>query len=86
MEVIYEVKYPYIKESDDSISGLVATPIIKALNSSNIEYILKRKPYKRQLLEIKTNKKNICAIGYFKTKNNQKYAKIFKNLYMKIKH
>jgi len=81
LDIIYDQRIPYVKEDKNSISGLVAIPLIKALNEANITYTLKNKPSKRHLKEIKANKKAICAVGWFKNPKREKFAKFTKPLY-----
>ncbi len=81
LEIIYEPRVPYIVENDKSIEGFVATPLIKALQKSNIKYTLKNKPSKRHLSEIASNKNPICAIGWFKNTNRERFAKFSKHIY-----
>ncbi|RXK12242.1 hypothetical protein CP965_10755 [Halarcobacter mediterraneus] len=75
LEIVFEQRKPYVEKTEDSIKGLVGKPIINALNKAQIEYILKEKPFKRQLYEIKSNTKEICALGWFKTKEREKFSK-----------
>ncbi len=81
LEVVYEPRDPYVKEISDSIAGLVATPLIKALNDTNIKYTLKNNPSKRHLKLIQSNKKEICAVGWFKNPKREEFAKFSKALY-----
>jgi uncharacterized protein (TIGR02285 family) len=81
IEIVFEERIPYIQKNDLSISGLVATPAIKALNASKINYILKEKPSKRHLYEIQANQKPICALGWFKNSEREQFAKFTLPLY-----
>lgn len=81
LEIVYEQRIPYVEKTQNSISGLVATPAIKALNKAKIDYILKEKPSKRHLYEIEANTKRICALGWFKNKHREKFAKYTLSLY-----
>jgi len=81
IEILFEERKPYVKKEKLSINGLVATPAIKALKESRISYLLKEKPSKRHLYEIKANQKQICALGWFKTKEREKFAKFSDALY-----
>eukprot|EP00767_Chilomastix_cuspidata_P000405 gnl/Chilomastix_cuspidata/10988.p1 GENE.gnl/Chilomastix_cuspidata/10988~~gnl/Chilomastix_cuspidata/10988.p1 ORF type:complete len:143 (-),score=4.79 gnl/Chilomastix_cuspidata/10988:25-453(-) len=75
LEIVFEQRKPYVEKTEVSIKGLVGSPIINALNKAQIEYILKEKPFKRQLYEIKANTKEICGLGWFKTKEREKFSK-----------
>ncbi|RXJ61632.1 transporter substrate-binding domain-containing protein [Halarcobacter anaerophilus] len=81
LEIAYEERIPYVKKENNSLTGLVATPAIKALNEAKISYVLKEKPSKRHLFEIKANVNKICALGWFKNKEREKYAKYTLPLY-----
>ncbi len=81
LEIVYEPRVPYVQEDQNTIKGLVATPLIEALNDAKINYILKNKPSKRHLKEIKTNKKAMCIVGWFKNPKREKFAKFTKPLY-----
>ncbi len=81
LEIVFEERVPYIQKTNSSINGLVATPAIKALDATKINYILKEKPSKRHLYEIQANKKPICALGWFKNPAREKFAKFTLPLY-----
>lgn len=81
LTIIYEQRSPYVETFGTSIKGLVATPLIKALDQAKINYQLKQKPSKRHLFEIKANTQAICAVGWFKNSERQKYAKYTKAAY-----
>lgn len=81
LEIVYEERIPYIQKDKDSIKGLVATTAIKALTKAKIDYLLKEKPSKRHLYEIKANMNSICALGWFKNKDREKFAKYTLPLY-----
>lgn len=81
LDIIYEPRKPYIEEISSTIEGLVATPLIQSLNKADITYTLKNRPSKRHLLEIKANKKAVCAVGWFKNSERQSYGKYTKALY-----
>ncbi len=75
LEIVFEQRKPYVEKTGDSIKGLIGEPIVNALNKAQIEYKLKEKPFKRQLYEIKSNTKEICALGWFKTKEREQFSK-----------
>ncbi|MEA3498108.1 MAG: transporter substrate-binding domain-containing protein [Campylobacterota bacterium] len=81
LEIVYEPRTPYIQENQNIITGLVATPLIKALENAKIDYSLKKKPAKRHLKEIILNKKAMCVIGWFKNPQREQFAKFTKPLY-----
>ncbi len=81
LELLYEEREPYIKTENSGISGIIATPLINAINKTDIKINLVKKPSKRHLFEIKSNKRPICAIGWFKNKKRKSFAKFSKSLY-----
>lgn len=81
LDIIYEERPPYIVNTQSTIEGFVATPLMKSLANANITYTLKEKPSKRHLHEIKANRKPICAIGWFKNPVREKFAQYTKPLY-----
>lgn len=81
LHIVYEQRAPYVENTKNSVKGLVATPAIKALEKAKINYILKEKPSKRHLYEIKSNTNMMCALGWFKTPEREKFAKFTLPLY-----
>lgn len=81
LEIIFEKRSPYVTEQNGKVSGLVATPLINALDKANIAYVIKEKPSKRHLHEIKANQKPLCAIGWFKNPERESFARYTKPLY-----
>ena len=78
LEIVYISRTPYIVEVNKSIEGLVATPVIRALNKAKIKYTLVQRPNKIQLQTNKENKKEICIIGWFKNSYRETFAKYSK--------
>lgn len=81
IEILYEERAPYVIKKNRSIEGLVASTLIKALEKTDIKYTLKEKPSKRHLSEIRANKAPLCAVGWFKNSEREKFAKYTKKLY-----
>ena len=81
LEVLYEERIPYVIKKGNSLEGLAADPLIKALEKSGILYKLKEKPSSRHLFEIKADKKAVCAIGWFKNPQRELFALYTKPLY-----
>lgn len=81
LEIIYDPRPPYIIEKNNTITGLVASPLIKSLEKAKINFTLKNKPAKRHLLEIKANKRDVCAVGWFKNPKREKFGKYTNFLY-----
>jgi len=81
LDIVYEPRSPYVTQINDSISGLVATPLIKALDEAKITYNLKNQTSKKHLKEIERNQKEICAVGWFKNPKRELFGKYTKPLY-----
>lgn len=81
LEIVYEPRPPYVIKTEGSLQGLVATPLLKALQSAKIDYELKMKPSKRHLHEIKGNHHAMCAIGWFKNPEREIFARYSDPLY-----
>lgn len=75
LEILYDIREPYVIQDDKSILGLVATPIINALNKSGVKYKLVKNSSKRHIISLKNNKKQQCAIGWFKKPERELFAK-----------
>jgi len=81
LNILFEERPPYVTKTHDSLKGLVATPLLDALKKTDIKFVLKEKPSKRHLHEIKINKTAVCAIGWFKNPQRESYAKFTKAIY-----
>ncbi len=81
LDIVYEERVPYIKKNGDTLSGLVGTVAMKALTQSKIDFVLKERPSKRHLTEIKSNQIQMCALGWFKNLERESFAKFSKPLY-----
>jgi len=81
LEILYEQRIPYVIKNNNTLKGIVASPLMNALQKANIKFKLKEKTSKRHLYEIKLNKKPVCAIGWFKNSDREKFAKFTNYLY-----
>ncbi|MBF0218563.1 MAG: transporter substrate-binding domain-containing protein [Gammaproteobacteria bacterium] len=81
LEIIFEERIPYVSEQGESISGIVATPLINALQAAKITYSLQSKPSNRHLHEIQANLTPLCAVGWFKNPQREAFAKFTRPLY-----
>jgi uncharacterized protein (TIGR02285 family) len=81
IEIIYESRPPYVQSGSDGLEGFVATPLMGALKDSKVAYEIKEKPSKRHLHEIEANQKEICAVGWFKNPDREKFANFTDPLY-----
>ena len=75
LQVYYEERTPYAVTSETGqVSGLTASPTAKAFHESDIDFVWKKMPFKRQLQTIKYNKKKACGIGWFKNPEREEFA------------
>jgi uncharacterized protein (TIGR02285 family) len=81
LEILFEQRKPYVSKQADSLEGVVAIPLIQSLENTKIDFTLKELPSKRHLSEIKSNQKPVCAIGWFKNKTREEFAKFTAPLY-----
>lgn len=81
LEIIFEERPPYVVQSNGDVSGLVASPLMSALKKAHVKYVVKEKPSKRHLYEIKANQKPLCAIGWFKNPERETFARYTQPLY-----
>lgn len=81
LELIYEERPPYLVKEGENFTGLVVSPLIKALENARIAYVFKEKPSKRHLHEVKNSSIPLCAVGWFKNPERETYARYTKPLY-----
>lgn len=81
LDILYEVKEPYIYIKDGKITGYSLPTILNALKDSNIRYTLIEKSFEEQLAQIKENQKEVCAIGWNKRYVYEKFTKYTKAIY-----
>ncbi|BHH83437.1 substrate-binding periplasmic protein [Desulforhopalus sp. 52FAK] len=76
LQIFYEERPPYASKTDiHSVEGLTATPVANALSNVGIPFKWKKMPFKRQLVTIKADKKNVCGIGWFKKPGREEFAR-----------
>lgn len=82
LQVFYDERIPYaIAEDTGEVRGLTATPVAEAFQKAGIEFEWKKMPFKRQLATIKSNKKQVCGIGWFKKPEREEFARYSKTIY-----
>ena len=76
LKLLYEIRDPIsYRDSRGKITGLVITPTAQAMQNAGISYVWVETPFKRQLNVVEANDEAVCAVGMFKNKDRQKYAK-----------
>ncbi len=81
LEILYELRPPFIAQEGESLRGLVATPLIAALKQSALAYTLTEKPSKRHLHEIRANLAPLCAMGWFKNAEREQFGRYTRAVY-----
>ncbi|WP_157883676.1 transporter substrate-binding domain-containing protein [Piscirickettsia salmonis] len=75
LTMLYNERPPYLKtESKQQVLGLTGTLITQAFKTANLPLHWKKTPAKRHLLLIKKNAEPLCAAGWFKNPQREKYA------------
>ena len=75
LTVLYHDRAPYYQKKEGGrVSGIVATPISRALEVAKIEYRWLNRPGNVHLEIIKDGNTGSCAAGWFKNVERQKYA------------
>lgn len=81
IKLLWNERAPYMSYSNNELKGITGSVAFKVFNSSNIPYKLSKVTSKRQLLSIKSNKEKVCAIGWYKIKEREKFARFTKPIY-----
>ncbi|WP_196215406.1 transporter substrate-binding domain-containing protein [Piscirickettsia salmonis] len=75
LTMLYNERPPYLKtESKQQVLGLTGALITQAFKAANLPLHWKKAPAKRHLLLIKKNAEPLCAAGWFKNSQREKYA------------
>jgi len=77
----YHERRPYYITEPDGIHGLCADPANQIFQKAEIPYCWQKTPAKRQLEIIKQNKRMACAVGWFRNKEREKFAKFTLSIY-----
>ncbi|MFA9274505.1 MAG: substrate-binding periplasmic protein [Candidatus Aquirickettsiella gammari] len=76
LKLLYEIRDPIsYRDSRGKLTGLAVDPVAQAMNAAGITYVWIEIPFKRQLSMVEANNEAVCALGMFKNKERQQYAK-----------
>jgi polar amino acid transport system substrate-binding protein len=82
LQLYYDERIPYAEMNENGIvRGLTATPTAAAFEATDIPFIWKKMPFKRQLATIKANRKKACGIGWFKNPEREEFARFSAPIY-----
>ncbi|MCX4025069.1 hypothetical protein H0A36_23435 [Endozoicomonas sp. SM1973] len=81
IRIYYHERTPYYKIEDNKLTGIVGSKAQQILEKSKVPYRLSNIPAARQIEEVKINKKHICAVGWFKNKERELFAKYTMPIY-----
>lgn len=81
----YHERPPYYTTDDaHSLTGLLGKPALAAFRHSGLDFTVQHMPSSRQLNSIRSNTERICAVGWFKTPERERYARFTKPLYQDL--
>jgi len=80
----YERPPYYITGSDHVLTGLIGEIGLSAFRRSGLPFSLKIVPPKRQLSNVESNHERLCALGWFKTPEREKFAVFSLPLYQDL--
>ena len=67
---------PYLMvNADGGFSGIAVEPTVEAFKRAGIEVELEQVPALRQLRRLQLNTEKVCSVGWYKTKEREKFAK-----------
>lgn len=76
LKLLYEIRDPMsYRDSRGKLTGLAVDPVAQAMNAAGITYVWVETPFKRQLSMVEANDEAVCALGMFKNKDRQQFAK-----------
>lgn len=76
LKLLYEIRNPIsYRDSRGKLTGLAVTPVVQAMSAAGITYAWIETPFKRQLSMVEANDEAVCALGMFKNKERQQFAK-----------
>ena len=82
LTILYHDRAPYYQNKGDGrVSGIVATPISRALETANIRYRWLIRPGNVHLKIIESGDTKSCAAGWFKNPKRQEYARFSDPVY-----
>ena len=79
--VHFNPRPPYHVLSAGQLSGLTGEPIRRALARAEITYVLQETPAARQLVMARENQGAHCFVGWYKTRERERYARFSQPVY-----
>ena len=71
----------YVLETSGAVTGIVATPAAQVFEAAGVDFRWAEVSFNRQLKDIKDNRKQVCAVGWFKNPEREKFAKFTEYIY-----
>lgn len=81
LTILYHQKRPFYSSQGSEVKGLVASTINHSMKEIGIPFSWVETPATRQLGIVGENKSKVCALGWFKTPEREKFAKYSIALY-----
>jgi hypothetical protein len=81
LRVHYHERPPYYAKTKGGVAGLCATPVRRAFEAAGIPYQWTQTPPKRQLHLIEQKPGQDCIVGWFKTRERERYARYSTSIY-----
>jgi polar amino acid transport system substrate-binding protein len=76
LKLLHEIREPLsFRDERGKLTGLVVTPVEDAMTVAKVSRLWIETPFKRQLIMVEANDEAVCAVGLYKNKERQKYAK-----------
>ncbi|WP_395011568.1 substrate-binding periplasmic protein [Undibacterium sp.] len=76
LKLLYEIREPLsFRDERGKLTGLVVTPVEQAMTAAKISSLWIETPFKRQLSMVEANDEAVCAVGLYKNKDRQRFAK-----------
>jgi polar amino acid transport system substrate-binding protein len=76
IKLLYENREPLaFRDARGKLTGLLVTPVERAMTSAAISGNWVETSFKRQLIMVEANDEAVCAVGLYKNKERQKFAK-----------
>lgn len=81
ISVLYNVRPPYLVATPQGVIGLTGEPTAKAFAKAGIPIVWKEVPASRQLKMVEDNTDAVCAPGWFKNPDREKFARFSTPIY-----
>ncbi len=76
LKLLYEIREPMAyRDARGKLTGLAVKPVSQAMQAADVSIVWVETPFKRQLNMVAANDAAVCAVGMFKNRERQKYAK-----------